>query len=162
MYKIQFTERSCKRHCKAHELTLFDRGLMLLWWSPWLRIFPFFWLFSDIFTFIWLHCTSVNTHGGSYSSILINLVPDQLRWQMELDLVSDWLYCFVTSHPAFIVARFWDFYRFFLYFWPPGFKTVVIVNRRKANRRKPSATCLTLTPNRRKPSATCFTLTIFV
>ena len=33
---------------------------------------------------------------------------------MDLDLISDWLYCFFTSHPAYIVAHFWNFCSFFL------------------------------------------------
>ena len=77
---------------------------------------PFFWLFSDIFTFNWLHSTSLTINGGSYFSNWTILVPDWLRWWMQIDLTSDWLWFFFTSHPAFIVTHFWNFYNFFFIF----------------------------------------------
>lgn len=46
------------------------------------------------------------------------------------------------------LTRFFTFFVVFLYFWHCGFKTVVIVNPRKTNRRKPKATC-TCTPHSR-------------
>jgi hypothetical protein len=38
----------------------------------------FFLIFSDIFTFTWLHCTSFPRHEGPYLGNLINRIPDWL------------------------------------------------------------------------------------
>ena len=71
----------------------------------------FFFFLRDIFTFTWLHCTSLTRHGGSYFSNLI-LIPDWLRWRWGIAVISDWLSCFFTSYPVFRLEIFLNFYSF--------------------------------------------------
>jgi len=63
---------------------------------------------------------SVTKHGGSYSSYLLNLIPDQPRWWMELAVISDWLFCFFTSLPAYIYIYIYiyicSFFKLYLVF----------------------------------------------
>ena len=103
------------------------------------NVIRFMWLFSDIFTFTWLHCTSLPRHGSSDFSNLINLIPDLLRWYMGIAFISDWLCCFCTS--GIYSCAFLKLFTVFLYLWPSDFKTVITVNRCKTNHRKLRAAC---------------------
>ena len=84
---IAQTESFCRHHWKHPALFLFDPGIKLRFYFSdkitWLRILPFFFFFffflSDIFTFLWLHCTFLTRNGRSYFSNVINLIPDWLR-----------------------------------------------------------------------------------
>ena len=60
------------------------------------------------------------------------------RWGHFSSLIG----CAVSLHHIrYLHLRIFKFFIVSLFFWPSGFKTVVIVNRRKINRRKPRAAC---------------------
>jgi hypothetical protein len=61
------------------------------------------------------------------------------RWRELSSLIG----CAVSLHHVrYLYLRIFEIlYIFFIYFWPSGFITVVIVNRRKTSRRKPRAAC---------------------
>lgn len=94
------------------------------------------WHFSNIFTFTWVHCTSLTRHGSSYLSSVINLIPASLYGNGESCHL--WFaVLFLYMNPIFIVVHLGSF----LYFWP-GFKIAVAVNFCKTNHRfKPNTTC---------------------
>jgi len=95
----------------------------------------FSWLFSYIFTLTWLLCIAPTTHGSFYFCNLINRIPDWLRWETRITLISDWRCSCFTSHPVFIVVHFWK-YAVFQYIFNV-FKNVNLVNHHK-----PRVTCI--------------------
>jgi hypothetical protein len=132
IFKAQ-NECFCKHQWKVPALTYFwpwhNAQILLLWWSSWLRIFPFLLLFDNKFTCTWLHCPTLTK---TWWSNLMNLIPDRPRWWMVTVLIFDWPCCSFTSHPGFIFCIFYILIAFW-YFRPSGFKTIVFVNHRKTN-----------------------------
>ena len=98
----------------------------------------FTWLFSDIFTFTWLYCTSLARRGHPYFSNWIKLFLDWPTRQLRTAIISDRLCCFF-AWIRYYSCTFFKLFVVFLTFWPSDFKTVVFVNRRK-----PTATCALL------------------
>jgi hypothetical protein len=71
--------------------------------------------------------------------IFSNLIPDWLRCQMRIAVISDGLCCFFTSHPIFIIAHFLKMFVDFLYFWHCVQNCYCELSQKKHC--KPRATC---------------------